>query len=63
MSDLSPLSGEERKSNFGAARSVDGLIADIGRGGPVGRIPLGSYLIGSETVPCLRITPMSGCSA
>ena len=24
MSDLSPLSGEERKSNFGAARSVDG---------------------------------------
>src|SRR5258706_16475146 len=23
MSDLSPLSGEERKSNFGAARSVD----------------------------------------
>ena len=39
MSDLSPLSGEERKSNFGAARSVDGLIADIGRGGPVGRIP------------------------
>src|SRR5258708_38950696 len=24
MSDLSPLSGEERKSNFGAAWSVDG---------------------------------------
>jgi hypothetical protein len=23
MSDLSPLSGVERKSNFGAARSVD----------------------------------------
>ena len=23
MSDLSPLSGEERKSNFGAVRSVD----------------------------------------
>ena len=23
MSDLSPLSGEERKSNFGAARSVN----------------------------------------
>jgi hypothetical protein len=23
MSDLSPLSGEERKSNFGAAKSVD----------------------------------------
>jgi hypothetical protein len=23
MSDLSPLSGEQRKSNFGAARSVD----------------------------------------
>jgi hypothetical protein len=23
MSDLSPLSGEEQKSNFGAARSVD----------------------------------------
>jgi len=25
MSDLSPLSGEERKSNFGAVRSVDDL--------------------------------------
>jgi hypothetical protein len=24
MSDLSPLSGEERKSNFGAAKSVEG---------------------------------------
>ena len=31
MSDLSPLSGEERKSNFGAVRSVDdpkGEVAD-----------------------------------
>jgi hypothetical protein len=25
MSDLGPLSGEERKSNFGAVRSVDDL--------------------------------------
>src|SRR4030095_14360658 len=29
MSDLSPLSGEERKSNFGAVRSVDGLLTDL----------------------------------
>src|SRR5437016_5514200 len=29
MSDLSPLSGEERKSSFGAFRSVDGLISDF----------------------------------
>ncbi len=31
MSDLSPLSGEERKSDFGAARSVDDPFCDIGR--------------------------------
>ena len=30
MSDLSPLSGEERTSNFGAVRSVDDPIGDIG---------------------------------
>jgi hypothetical protein len=29
MSDLSPLSGEERKSNFGAVRSVDDPKPDI----------------------------------
>src|SRR6478736_1294989 len=29
MSDLSPLSGEERKSNFGAARSALDPISDI----------------------------------
>ena len=29
MSDLSPLSGEERKSNFGAVRSVDDPRADF----------------------------------
>ena len=31
MSDLSPLSGVKRKSNFGAVRSVDDPGADIGR--------------------------------
>ncbi len=30
MSHLSPLSGEERKSNFGVARSVDDPFSDIG---------------------------------
>ncbi len=30
MSDLSPLSGGERKSNFGAVRSVDGPIPEVG---------------------------------
>jgi hypothetical protein len=29
MSDLSPLSGEERKSNFGAVRSVDDTSAPL----------------------------------
>jgi hypothetical protein len=29
MSDLSPLSGEERKSNFEAVRSVDDPTSDI----------------------------------
>src|SRR6266478_476973 len=29
MSDLSPLSGEERKSNFGAVRSVDDPIQTL----------------------------------
>ena len=31
MSDLSPLLGEERKSNFGAVRSVDDPSAWTGR--------------------------------
>jgi hypothetical protein len=30
MSDLSPLSGEERKLDFGAVRSVDGPLTDLG---------------------------------
>ncbi len=29
MSDLSPLSGEERKSNFGAVRSVNDPTATL----------------------------------
>jgi hypothetical protein len=29
MTDLSPLSGEERKSDFGAIRSVDDPLADF----------------------------------
>jgi len=33
MSDLSPLSGEERKSNFGAVRSVDDPEADLDQKG------------------------------
>jgi hypothetical protein len=31
MSDLSPLSGEERKSNFGAVRSVDDPTTEVVR--------------------------------
>ena len=31
MSDLSPLSGEERKSNFGVVRSVDVMTLAVGR--------------------------------
>jgi hypothetical protein len=41
MSDLSPLSGEERKLNFGAARSVDDperTLALIRLSGQVGAI-------------------------
>ena len=39
MPNWGPLSGEQRKSNFEAVRSVDGLIADIGRGGRLAGSP------------------------
>ena len=53
MSDLSPLSGEERKSNFGAVRSVDDPTATLTAPGEPGPKPISAPTMCSfEPIQC-----------
>ena len=55
MSDLSPLSGEERKLDFGAVRSVDDPHADIAPS-------TAPAIFDGQTWSCLRVSCGTGCN-